>query len=849
MSYNIKEVLSTSGFKSTLGSNLILDSNVANDLGDIIFTYNDVEKHRIYDIGIASDTLWYRKDAGTSYPLIHGGNFVNYGVPYNGANQSVNLNNQNLTNVNTLTAKTLNSNHTAYTIANTGIYQNILSLDNVVMYRYQHQYWNGSAMTGSQSYGLGNLAIEYNRGDYGLGIGHAALQNNQGTSVLGIGRDTLRYNLGGNTNGAGHAVGQYNVGAGVNLFGWISGQFNTGDYASGFGHNVLRYNDGNNNTVVGGNSFNNFAPDTSKTKTFDSTAINVANKTITIPSHGFGSAGQYRNLQFVQGTSAITGLLNGTINQFKIIDANTIAWSETLISGQIRQSVNITDAGTGTGHQIRTQLIYSNVSILGYDLEPTKSNQTIFSGGEALLPQSTVATIDADSTNKSLITKEWYNSKQTANNALYIPYTGANQNANLGIYGITANGIKVGHSSTATFNSFNSSLAFAFLNGSNAQQILTGGTLASNSYSDISKLPVNGIYSKGLIRTEGIFSQGANNRVFNKVFQVNLTSSFTGIVSLVFPNPSASATVFDMTVNVYGYQNKYLGRLRFSFYKISATEIHPSGNIGLLDITDNFPSTKITANIDASNNLRINFGEATTLWSSNITFEIERIETKLVGAALDWGTGWYFEQLTSEPTGYINTKLLDTKISATRDWVENTANIFRAGNLRANIVETVTNLDSALPFGGFIASYNSSAWGGSDRPSGASYGGYLKFRGYTSDINNLDFYYNNGNGGTAGRLWFRTKNGSGLTSWKELLHTENIESLIITDSPFTGVQDGVNKVFTLPTAYKSGSTRVYLNGQRLKKGSGNDYTESSTTQITFEDAPKATDVIIIDYVK
>lgn len=188
-----------------------------------------------------------------------------------------------------------------------------------------------------------------------------------------------------------------------------------------------------------------------------------------------------------------------------------------------------------------------------------------------------------------------------------VPYTGANQNVNLGIYGITANGLTVGYVS-GTYKGFNSSTSFAFLNGSSAQQILTKGVLTSDLYSDSSKIPTNGIYSKGNVLTGGGF------------------------------------------VKEGGTASQFL---------------------------------KADGSIDSN------------------TY--------------------------------------------------------------------VTN--------------------------------------------------------------------------------NTVNEYIITDSSFTGVQNEVNKVFTLPTPYKSGSTRVYLNGQRLKKGAGNDYTESSTTQITFEDAPKATDVIIIDYVK
>ena len=100
----------------------------------------------------------------------------------------------------------------------------------------------------------------------------------------------------------------------------------------------------------------------------------------------------------------------------------------------------------------------SNVNILGANINPTKSNQTIFAGGEAILPQATVATIDADATNKALITKEWYNSKVNASLSNY--YTKSESvNMFVGLNGVqTINGTKTFSSSpivpTPTLNSY-----------------------------------------------------------------------------------------------------------------------------------------------------------------------------------------------------------------------------------------------------------------------------------------------------------------------------------------------------------------------------------------------------------
>ncbi|QQQ28297.1 hypothetical protein [Chryseobacterium indoltheticum] len=157
-------------------------------------------------------------------------------------------------------------------------------------------------------------------------------------------------------------------------------------------------------------------------------------------------------------------------------------------------------------------------------------------------------------------------------------------------------------------------------------------------------------------------------------------------------------------------------------------------------------------------------------------------------------------------------------------------NLWHSGNLNpSNFLQNdkiasksigvvATTLDAELPNGGFISSYYSSSWAGTDRPDGASYGGYIKFSEVGGDNNNLDFYYNNGHNGDVSRLWFRTKESvNGVKSWMELWHTGNFNPSnffsndgtntlkAIDASNYNDVVDGNGKIwlgnfYSLPTS-------------------------------------------------
>lgn len=65
----------------------------------------------------------------------------------------------------------------------------------------------------------------------------------------------------------------------------------------------------------------------------------------------------------------------------------------------------------------------------------------------------------------------------------------------------------------------------------------------------------------------------------------------------------------------------------------------------------------------------------------------------------------------------------------------------------------------------------------------------------------------------------------------------------------SGPVDGSNSTFSTAFSFKTGSTRLYLNGVRQRTGAGFDYIESGSSNVVFTLAPKAGDNLLIDYTR
>ena len=228
-----------------------------------------------------------------------------------------------------------------------------------------------SGNTGDFSNGFGNYTLNDNTGARSNGFGYFALSSNTGIYSSGLGYYALRDNVGHFSNGVGYNVLELNAGDGANGFGNYALHSNCGDGVQGIGINALYYNQSADNIAIGDNAWATFLENTAGNKNFDFGDVDAGTDRITVTSHGFGSTNAYINLKYTEGTSPITGLVNDAIYQVKIIDASTIGFYEG------SRGVNITDAGSGTGHTLTPQYSYWNTIVIGADVVPTASNQVI----------------------------------------------------------------------------------------------------------------------------------------------------------------------------------------------------------------------------------------------------------------------------------------------------------------------------------------------------------------------------------------------------------------------------------------------------------------------------------------
>tara|TARA_R110000772_G_scaffold33245_2_gene81010 strand:+ start:5224 stop:7521 length:2298 start_codon:yes stop_codon:yes gene_type:complete len=227
----------------------------------------------------------------------------------------------------------------------------------------------GYQNTGATQTAMGVSSGYQNTGNNQTAIGEEAGNTNTGAIQTATGYRAGSINTGNNQTATGFSAGYQNIGDNQTSAGYSAGTRNNGDDSTSVGHLAGYQNIGDKQTFLGKNAGGNTATNSGGAKTFAGTDVNITTEDITIATHGFGANGTWVNVLFTQGTAALGGLVDTTIYQLYIRDANTVSGLQ-----GARQTINTTDQ-LGTGHTFTPQYIYTNSTGIGYDAQPTRSNQ------------------------------------------------------------------------------------------------------------------------------------------------------------------------------------------------------------------------------------------------------------------------------------------------------------------------------------------------------------------------------------------------------------------------------------------------------------------------------------------
>ncbi len=161
-----------------------------------------------------------------------------------------------------------------------------------------------------------------------------------------------------------------------------------------------------------------------------------------------------------------------------------------------------------------------------------------------------------------------------------------------------------------------------------------------------------------------------NTRVFHNVYQgYEDYVSFKGVLAIKFPQVNTAQTMFMVDINLYGYNQSYLGKVQVSFYKYFNTII-TTGSRAVLNVSDNFPTDIVRVGIDGAGMVSICLGDNNTFWDSYIGIEVERVQTQYGVYNEEWSSGWTHALEDGLFAGYpvLNNIVVDR--IATRDWLD-----------------------------------------------------------------------------------------------------------------------------------------------------------------------------------
>ncbi|BAV53021.1 Putative uncharacterized protein (plasmid) [Mesorhizobium loti] len=296
------------------------------------------------------------------------GVYVGKGVSITGTISATNFvgNGSGLTGISTVTDRLISG--TASAIISPSGNLNVRGLLDIVTNSNVVGIGSGAAKnnTGVQVTALGYAAGQNNTANYLTAVGYAAALSNSMPNVTAVGTNAGYSNSGTNVSAVGMSAAQNNTGIALTALGYAAGQNNSGDYSTLVGGLA-----GQNNTQTHLTGIGYFAAK-DNTGAFVTSAGEEAgqyNSGYALTAAGI-TAGKYNTGANVTTIGGYSGQYNTGVN------ATTLGY----LAGRYNIGSNVTALGayavyTGVSNT------FSNVTGVGYNAQPNKSNQVVLGDG------------------------------------------------------------------------------------------------------------------------------------------------------------------------------------------------------------------------------------------------------------------------------------------------------------------------------------------------------------------------------------------------------------------------------------------------------------------------------------
>ncbi|MGX5844163.1 beta strand repeat-containing protein [Mesorhizobium sp. ArgA1] len=231
-------------------------------------------------------------------------------------------------------------------------------------------YGAGYQNTGGTASLMGTYAGYSNAGANTAAAGAYAAQNNSGTNVTAMGTYAAQNNTGNSITAAGYLAGQTNTGLYLSALGYAAGQINTGDYSTLVGGFA-----GQNNTQTHLTGVGYFAgkDNTSAYVTAVGEEAGQLNSGYALVAMGVAT-GKYNT----GSNSTVIGSYAGQYNT----GLNTAALG--YLAARNNLASNVTALGAYAVQNASVSNTYSNVTGVGFNAQPNKSNQVVLGDGNVV---------------------------------------------------------------------------------------------------------------------------------------------------------------------------------------------------------------------------------------------------------------------------------------------------------------------------------------------------------------------------------------------------------------------------------------------------------------------------------